>query len=87
MSALPDDVRALLQAAVDALDVPLADAAEDDATRELLLSRRASDARIILAAVLKGDHIGDATKHLLDWVARHPVTYLPWQARQDGGQS
>lgn len=86
MSALPEDVRQLLQAVVDALDVPLADRIEDDTTRALLLSQRASDARIVIASVLNGNQVAPATAHLREWTAQHPITFTSWQDRSKGAQ-
>jgi hypothetical protein len=80
-TTLPDDVRALLAAVVAALDVPLADRFEDDTTRAELLSGRASDARITLASVLRGDDIAHAAQHLQEWTAARPVTFTSWQDR------
>jgi hypothetical protein len=78
---LPDDVRALLAAVHAALDVPLADRFEDDTTRAELLSGRASDARIALGSVLRGDDIAHAAQHLQEWTAARPVTFTSWQDR------
>ncbi|WP_329311684.1 hypothetical protein [Streptomyces sp. NBC_01262] len=75
----PAAVRDLLAAVIEALDVPLADRAEDDATRTALLSRRASDARIILAAVIKGDRIANCTRQLRGWTAEQLVTYTVFE--------
>jgi hypothetical protein len=86
MTALPDDVRELLAAVVTALDVPLADRTEDDKARAELLSRRASDARIILAAAIKGDIVADCTRQLHSWIAEHPVTFVSWQDRSKEAQ-
>ena len=87
MTALAADVRELLAAVVDALDVPLADRAEDDTTRTMILSRRASDARIILDAAIRGDVIADCTRQLRGWTAGLPVTYAVYMPKQaEGGE-
>lgn len=84
---LPAEVRALLAAVVDALDVPLADTAEDHRVRAGLLDARASDARIILAAVIRGDLIADCARQLLGWTAARPASYQVYEAAaRDGGQ-
>lgn len=87
MSALPTDVRELLAAVVAALDVPLADCAEDDKTRAALLSHRAGDARIVIASVLQGDGIERATEDPQRWTAEQPVAYRSWQDRSKGAQA
>ncbi|MGW3571634.1 hypothetical protein ACWDSL_48510 [Streptomyces sp. NPDC000941] len=83
---LPADVAALLRAVHDALDIPHADTIEDDRIRARLLDQRASDARIILASVLKHPVLGvaDAVGQLRGWTAERPVTYTPWADRLDG---
>jgi hypothetical protein len=87
---LPEELRALLEAVRDALDVPRAEHAADYVTRAETLSGRASDAWIILDSVLTArfyrDLIPDATTQLLQWTAERPVTYTPWQpSKRDGG--
>lgn len=87
MTALPADVRELLTAVVDALDVPLADRAEDDPRHARILNRRTADVRIIAAAVIKGDGIADCTRQLRGWIADSPVTYtvyVPAPAEGEG---
>ncbi|KAK1180867.1 hypothetical protein B7755_023605 [Streptomyces sp. NBS 14/10] len=86
---LPVDVTALLRAVHDALDIPDADTIEDDRIRARLLDRRVSDARIVLASVLKYEVLGevgvaDAARQLRGWTAERPVTYTPWADRRDG---
>jgi hypothetical protein len=78
MSGLTPDLRALLQAVRDALDVPMADDADDCETEHALRQRRAGDAQIILTAVLRGDQVADCTEQLRNWTADRPVTYTPW---------
>ena len=82
MNALPDDLRALLAAVVEALALPLADTAADHEARAMLLNRRASDAQIIIEAVLRGDRITDCTEQLRRWTAERPATYQVWAPEQ-----
>jgi hypothetical protein len=90
-AGLPEELRALLTAVRDALDIPLAEHETDDATRVETLSGRASDARIIIDSVLTArfpcpEMIPDAAEQLRGWIAERPVTYTPWQSsEQDGG--
>jgi hypothetical protein len=86
MSALPDPVTALLQAVIEAIDLPLAGAIEDHDARALLLDLRAGDACVILAAALRGDNVADCAEQLREWTANRPVTYTVWVPEQDGGQ-
>ncbi|MDJ0461577.1 hypothetical protein [Streptomyces sp. H27-C3] len=92
MTALPKPVRELLQAVVDAVDLPLPDITEqDDRERTLLLDRRAAHVAIILGLVLRdgGTTIADLTAdaaHLRKYTAG-PLTYTPWQAPRDRGTS
>ena len=84
-STLPESVRSLLAAIVDALDVPLA-ADADDLTATTLLRRRADEARIIAASVLPGmdaRYIAGAAVQLRGWTAEAPVTYRTWQNRTE----
>lgn len=78
VTTLPDDIRALLQVVHDALDVPHANTTEDHRVRAELLDARASDARIMLTAAIRGDQIPDLTDQLLRWTANRPVTYTVW---------
>jgi hypothetical protein len=72
---VPDDIKALLQAVHDALDLPTGDSLEDHRSRALLLDCRTSDAKIMLAAVIRGDCVANVTDQLLGWTADRPVTY------------
>jgi hypothetical protein len=81
---LADAVRDLLAAIAAALDVPLADQADDNLTAYALLRRRADEARIIAASVVPGvdaRYIAGAAVQLRDWIAESPVTYRTWQNR------
>ncbi|MEU6221106.1 hypothetical protein ABZ845_26895 [Streptomyces sp. NPDC047022] len=81
----PEPVVALLRAVHDALDIPLPSLAdEDERAYAKLLARRATDARVILACVLRKGHEADgATASLRSWTTDQPVTYTPWP--DDGG--
>lgn len=79
--ALPPAVTQLLAAIRDALDVPLADRPVDDTVRAELLTRRASDTRVIVELLLQHGGIEHHTARLREWTAEHPVTYPTWQAR------
>lgn len=83
-AALDGAVHSLLAAIADALDVPLADQADDSLTAYALLRRRADEARIVAASVLPGldpRNIADAAAQLRGWTAQAPVTYQAWQNR------
>ncbi|WP_019073268.1 hypothetical protein [Streptomyces hokutonensis] len=79
--ALPAPVRELLTAIVEALDVPLADRPVDDQARAELLTRRASDTRVIVELLLAHGHLAHSARRLREWTAEHPVAYPTWQAR------
>lgn len=81
--SLPAPVRELLAAIREALNVPLADRPVDDAVRGELLTRRASDTRVIVELLLQHGNIGHHTARLREWTAEHPVTYPMWQARTE----
>ncbi|TKA13171.1 hypothetical protein [Actinacidiphila oryziradicis] len=83
MSDLTPDVIALLAAVVEALGIPMADTTEDHHARAEILDARASDARIILAAAIRGDHV--AVEQLRGWTADRPVTYAVWVPEQSEG--
>ncbi|MCX4973167.1 hypothetical protein [Streptomyces sp. NBC_00620] len=76
-------VRDLLAAIRDALDVPLAHRPIDDTVRADLLTRRASDTRVIVELLLQHDDIAHHTARLREWTAEHPLTYPTWQARAE----
>lgn len=81
--ALPTEVRELLTAIVEALDVPLADRPVDDPTRAELLTRRASDTRVIVELLLAHGDAARAARRLRQWTAEHPVAYPTWHARTE----
>lgn len=84
--AIPEPVRDLLAAIVEALDVPLAAQTDDDFTATTLLRQRADEARIIAASVLPdmdARYIASAAAQLRGWTAKAPVTYRPWQNRTE----
>jgi hypothetical protein len=81
--ALPPALTQLLAAIRDALDVPLADRPVDDAVRAELLTRRASDTRVVVELLLQHGDIARSAERLREWTAEHPVTYPTWQARME----
>lgn len=84
MQNVPEPVRALLAAIVDALDVPIADQLADDPTATALLRQRASDVRIIAESALRSPdprNIEGAAAQLHRWTTECPVTYRSWQQR------
>lgn len=81
VGGLPPAVAELLAAIRDALNVPLADRPADDKQRAELLTRRASDTRVIVELLLQHGDVAHHTARLREWTAEHPVTYLTWQAR------
>lgn len=83
VGALPRPVSDLLAAIRDALDVPLADRPVDDAARAELLTRRASDTRVVVELLLTHGDIARSAERLREWTAEHPVTYPTWQARTE----
>ncbi|MFE2428417.1 hypothetical protein ACFXJ5_16980 [Streptomyces sp. NPDC059373] len=83
---LPAPIVELLSAVRDALELPTADTTADHHARAILLDARASDAQIILAAVIRGDLITDCTNQLRGWTAERPVTYRVWVPEQAEGE-
>ncbi|MEU0429422.1 hypothetical protein ABZ235_38795 [Streptomyces canus] len=83
VGALPPAVTDLLAAIRDALDVPLSDRPADDVQRAELLTRRASDTRVIVELLLTHGDIAHSAMRLREWTAEHPVTYATWQARTE----
>lgn len=86
-TTLNEPVRALLAAIRDALDVPLADRPVDDQARADLLTRRASDTRVIVELLLQHGDVAHSAARLREWTAENPVTYLTWQARAEAPAS
>lgn len=91
--SLPEPVLQLLQAVVDAVDLPLATLTErDDRERGLLLDRRATQVAIILGTILKHadtttiDELAKDAERLRGY-ASGPLTYTPWKAPQNGSAS
>lgn len=89
MSELHADVRDLLAALYEALDVPSPDiTVADEKAHYELIERRAFDARIVIASLLKHDDVDPgATAQLREWTAARPVTYTPWQDPDEGNDS
>jgi hypothetical protein len=83
VGALPPAITDLLAAIRDALDVPLADRPVDDQARAELLTRRASDTRVVVELLLTHGDIAHSVIRLREWTAEHPVTYPTWQARTE----
>lgn len=90
MSALPEDVRQLLQAVHDALNIPMAhwDDADEHAHHRILTDR-ARTARITLAGILNDGHdLAPSVDWLTGRITDSPVTYAVWvpEHAEDGGQ-
>ncbi|WP_405525221.1 hypothetical protein OG426_19375 [Streptomyces canus] len=83
VGALPAAVTDLLAAIRDALDVPLADRPADDVQRTELLTRRASDTRVVVELLLTHGDVAHSAMRLREWTAEHPVAYATWQARTE----
>ncbi|MEU6344464.1 hypothetical protein ABZ883_26350 [Streptomyces sp. NPDC046977] len=84
MSDLAPDVRALIEATVEALTVPRPAETEDLDTFADLVRSRASDVRIQLSSLLRAPDLFTLTERaerLREWTTQNPVTYTP---RQDG---
>ncbi|WP_412077768.1 hypothetical protein ACLF6K_26050 [Streptomyces xanthophaeus] len=76
----------LLAAVVEALDVPLPSIADvDERVYYLLLERRVSDLRVVLAVMLSlgGDPWQNASV-IRRRTAEEPVTYTPYEPRRNG---
>lgn len=71
-SALPPKVRELLEAINAALDLPFVGRPQE---RARLLTQRASDVQVIVAAVLDGHNLANCTADLKKWTGQHPATY------------
>lgn len=91
MTALPDDIHALLQALHDVLAIPAPDiTAADERVYQRIIGQRAAAARIALNGILHHDHDLPGTTSWLDrHVADTPVTYTAWvpvSQHHDGDQ-
>jgi len=90
VGALPPALRDLLAAVVEAIDVPLAQHADDDQARARLLDHRANHAVIAIESVLKHgtEDVEDSARWLRERTAREPVTFTPWDrpAGAEGGE-
>ncbi|MFC8289825.1 hypothetical protein ACFUJ0_12495 [Streptomyces sp. NPDC057242] len=91
MSKLTDfhgDVTGLLTAIVEALDVPTPSTRKaDEQEHHTLLTLRAADVRIALAALLRYPGAGvldDTVQDIRRWTLRHPVTYTPFHSQKQG---
>jgi hypothetical protein len=86
MTALPDDIRALLQALYDVLAIPAPDITDaDERVYQRIIGQRAAAARIALNGILHHDHDLPGTTSWLDrHVADTPVTYTAWVALSQG---
>lgn len=87
VGALPAAITDLLSAIVDALNVPLADQPADDVVRAELLTRRASDTRVLLELLLTHGDITRTATRLREWTAQNPVAYQTWQARTEQAEA
>lgn len=79
----------LLAAIVEALDVPLPSTdTADERAHYRLLERRSFDVRATLAAVLRYPGGLDDTADIIRRdAAAQPVTYTPFEFKQDGGEA
>jgi hypothetical protein len=87
---IPEPVRGLLAAILEALDVPLAQHADDDQARARLLDARANHTVIAIESVLKHgtEDVEDSARWLRERTATEPVTFTPWDspAGTEGGE-
>jgi hypothetical protein len=85
-TGLPDDVRGLIEAIVEALNIPRPATTERDMdVHNRLIASRASDVCIQLASLLRAPNLNtpaETAEHLRAWIADSPVTYTP----RAGGQ-
>lgn len=90
-AGLPDDVRELLAAVRDALDIPLPGLTDaDERAHSMLLRQRRIIAAVALKAVLDVDcDPARQAAWLRGRIAETPVTYAVWvlPAERDGGAS
>lgn len=78
--ALSPQVRELLQAIHEALDLPFVG---KPAERAEVLLYRAGDVQVIVRAVLNGHNLANCITDLKKWTAQQPATYAD-QAREVG---
>ncbi|MDJ0345966.1 hypothetical protein QMK19_30515 [Streptomyces sp. H10-C2] len=85
---IPANIRALLAAVRDALDLPLAATEDDHKTRAKVIDRRVSDTHLLVNALLKQafPFVEDTTEQLLAWTAEHPIAYTPFVFRAATGE-
>ncbi|HEY5834650.1 hypothetical protein [Streptomyces sp.] len=85
---LTPEVRDLLTAIRDALDVPISHwHTEDEQARARILDARAAAARITVEGILEsGHHIAHSTAYLAGRTAETPITYTVWQPLADSGE-
>lgn len=88
-ASLPADVAGLLQAVVDALDVPIATDAAGDAARLDLFAGRATDVRVVLAHLLTSEHLTarESAETLRAWTAARPLSYTAWKDTREGAST
>jgi hypothetical protein len=88
-STLSSDVRDLLAAIRDALDLPLpaVDALGGWEKRARLISSRAVAIRTAAAVAVRTNapHVPTLTKSIREAIDSHPVSYPAWEPAQDGG--
>lgn len=89
MSDLTPEVRDLLAAVREALNVPLAALTDaDEQARASILSQRASLTRTVLDGILDRDrNIARAVTDLAERTADTPITYTAWQRPAPDGES
>lgn len=86
---LPVDIVDLLQAVVDALDAPIANDAAGDTARLDLFAGRAGDVRVVLAHLLKSEHLNarESAETLRAWTAERPISYTAWKDTREGAST
>lgn len=85
---IPDPVRELLAALVDAVDLPLPDITDADERRAgNILRDRARSAVVVARGVLEDGHDpARAAAYLRQRTAETPANYRPWRDPQNGGE-
>jgi hypothetical protein len=95
MTGLPEPVRQLLEAVVEAVDLPLADVTvHDDRERTILMDRRMLHVAIVIGSIahhadsMTIEDLAQDTRLLRKYTADTPVAYRTFADRQqDGGTS